>query len=82
MDDLPLPQEADRIAYLGVFDKAEDIVVCRAGFLLWCDLVKTTYQKYEEEQINRPTPNSSNLRTYAHIKTFDNGLPILRKDTA
>ena len=34
MDDLPLPQEADRIAYLGVFDKAEDIVVCRAGFLL------------------------------------------------
>ena len=44
MDDLPLPQEADRIAYLGVFDKAEDIVVCRAGFLLWGDLVKTTYK--------------------------------------
>lgn len=35
MDNLPLSQESDRIAYLGVFDKTEDIVVCRAC-LLFC----------------------------------------------
>ena len=34
MYDLTLSQEADRIAHLRVFDKAEDIVVGRPGFLL------------------------------------------------
>ena len=32
--DLALPQEADRIAHLRVFDEPEDIVVGRPGFLL------------------------------------------------
>ena len=51
----PCPQEADGICdFRNVPDNTEDIVIGCAGFLLWGDLVKTTYKKYEEEQINHP----------------------------
>ena len=42
MHDLPLPEEFYRVAYFRIFYKAQDIVVSCAGFLLCCDLVKTT----------------------------------------
>ena len=40
--DFPCTQEAYRVAYFLVMDKAEDIVIGGAGFLFCCDLVKTT----------------------------------------
>ena len=42
VDNLPLAEEADRIADLRVLDEAEDVVVGGAGFLLRCGLVRTT----------------------------------------
>lgn len=33
VDDLAFPQELDRIAYVGIVGKPQDIVICRAGFL-------------------------------------------------
>lgn len=42
MHNLPLPEELDRIADFRVFYKTQDVVIGCAGFLLCCDLVKTT----------------------------------------
>lgn len=46
VDDFPLSQETDDIVDVRVVGKAEDIVVGEAGFLLWCDLVRTTYSDF------------------------------------
>lgn len=40
MDHLPLPQEADRIADIVVFDHPQDIVIGGAGLLLGCQILK------------------------------------------
>ena len=45
MYNLALAQKTDRIAYFRIFDHAENIVVGCTGFLLWGDLVSTTYTK-------------------------------------
>lgn len=42
--DLPLAQEFDRFTNIRIIDKTQDIIVGRAGFLFWGDLVKTTYK--------------------------------------
>ncbi len=44
MDQFPLSQEADRLANIVVLNHPENVVVGGAGFLLWRDLVKTTYK--------------------------------------
>ena len=33
VDDLPLPQEADDVVYVGIIAKTQDVIVCDAGFL-------------------------------------------------
>ena len=43
VDHFPGPQEADGIIDIRVIGQAENVVVCRAGFLLCCDLVRTTF---------------------------------------
>ena len=40
--DFSLTQEADWVEDIRVVAKTDDVVVGRAGFLLWCDLVRTT----------------------------------------
>lgn len=40
MDDFPFPQEADRVADVGIFYDTQDVVVCRAGFLLGRQILK------------------------------------------
>ena len=42
VDDLPLPEEPDRIADLRILDQPEDVVIGESCFLFWCDLVRTT----------------------------------------
>ena len=37
VDDLPLTQEADHIVDIRVVGEAENIVIGKAGLLLWCD---------------------------------------------
>lgn len=44
VNDFPLSQVADGITYLRVSYHPQDIVIGGAGFLLWGDLVKTTYK--------------------------------------
>ena len=34
-----------RVAHIGVIHETQDVVICYAGFLLWGDLVSTTYTK-------------------------------------
>lgn len=41
--DFPLPQKADHVIHIRIIGQAEDIVVGEARFLLWCDLVRTTF---------------------------------------
>ena len=43
MDYLPLAQELDNVVYVRVIAEAQDVIVGDAGFLLWCDLVRTTF---------------------------------------
>lgn len=44
--DLPLAQEFDRLIYVRVIlAQSENVVVGRPSFLLWGDLVSTTYTK-------------------------------------
>ena len=43
--DFPFPQEPDGVCHLGILHQSEDIIVGGAGFLLWGDLVSTTYTK-------------------------------------
>lgn len=45
MNDLPFPEEADGIAHVRFLHQTQDVVVGGAGFLLWGDLVSTTYTK-------------------------------------
>ena len=45
MNDLPFPEEADGIAHIRLLHQTQDVVVGGAGFLLWGDLVSTTYTK-------------------------------------
>ena len=33
VDDLPLPQEADDVVYVGIIAETQDVIVCDAGFL-------------------------------------------------
>ena len=41
VDDLPGPEEFDGVADVRVVGEAEDVVIGHAGFLLWCDCVRT-----------------------------------------
>ena len=51
----PCTQETDRISnFRDISYYTENIIISGACFLFWGDLVKTTYKKYEEEQINHP----------------------------
>ena len=43
MDDLPFPQKPDDVVHIRVIGQAEDVVVGKAGFLLCCDLARTTF---------------------------------------
>ena len=43
VDDLPLPEELDDVPDVGVVYQAEDVVVAHAGFLLCCNLIRTTF---------------------------------------
>lgn len=42
VDDLPFPEEAERIAHIRLLHQTQDIVVGGAGFLLCCGFVSTT----------------------------------------
>lgn len=42
VNDLTGTQEADRIYNIGIFYHTKNIIIGGAGFLLWCDLVRTT----------------------------------------
>ena len=42
VDHLPGPQELDDIVDIRIVAQTQDVVVCRAGFLLCGDLVRTT----------------------------------------
>ena len=43
VDHLPGPQELDDIVDIRIVAQTQDVVVCRAGFLLCCDRVRTTF---------------------------------------
>ena len=43
VNDFPLTQEADDVAYIRVIRQTENVVVGKAGLLFWCDLVRTTF---------------------------------------
>ena len=45
VNDLTGTQEADRIYNIGIFYHTKNIIIGGAGFLLWHDLVSTTYTK-------------------------------------
>ncbi len=42
VDDLPLPQEADHVVHIRVVRETEDVVIGDAGFLLCCNVIRTT----------------------------------------
>lgn len=42
VNDLTLTQELDRVAYIGVVDQAQQVIVSCARFLLWCMADGTT----------------------------------------
>ena len=42
VNDLALTQELDRVAYIGVVDQAQQVIVSCARFLLWCMADGTT----------------------------------------
>ena len=43
VDDLPLPQEADDVVHVRIIAETQDVIVCDAGLLFWCDRVRTTF---------------------------------------
>ena len=43
VDHFPGPQELDDIVDIRIVAQTQDVVVCRAGFLLCCDRVRTTF---------------------------------------
>lgn len=43
MDNLAFPEEANDIIYVRIVRQAENVVIGEARFLLWCDLVRTTF---------------------------------------
>ena len=43
VDDLPLPQEADDVVHVRIIAETQDVIVCDAGLLFWCDSVGTTF---------------------------------------
>ena len=43
VDDLPLPQEADDVVHVRIIAEMQDVIVCDAGLLFWCDSVRTTF---------------------------------------
>lgn len=45
MNNFPFPQEFDGFTDIIILDNAQDIVIGAPGFLLWHDLVSTTYTK-------------------------------------
>jgi len=45
MNDLALTEIADWITDFRIFDKTQNIIVGQTRFLLWGDLVSTTYTK-------------------------------------
>ena len=46
MDNLAFPEEANDIIYVRIVRQAENVVIGEARFLLWCDLVRTTYSAF------------------------------------
>ena len=46
--DLPLTQELDGILNVGIIDKAQDVVVGDAGFLLCCNRKSTSFCAAEQ----------------------------------
>lgn len=43
VNDLPLTEELNDIAHIGVIDEPQNVVVGYAGFLLWYDFVSTIF---------------------------------------
>ena len=37
VDDFPFPQEADHVVHIRIVRQAQDVVVGKAGLLLWCN---------------------------------------------
>ena len=46
VDDFPGPQELDDIIDIRIIAQTKDVIVCRAGLLLCCDRVSTTFLRY------------------------------------
>lgn len=42
MNQFALTQETNGISYLRIFYQTKEVIIGSAGFLLWCDCVKTT----------------------------------------
>ena len=47
VDDFPGPQELDDIIDIRIIAQTKDVIVCRAGLLLWCDGVRTTCFRFK-----------------------------------
>ena len=52
MDDFPFPQKTDDVVHVWIVGQAEDVVVGKAGFLLWYNLKSTTlWPKMAKNQV-------------------------------
>lgn len=43
VDDLPLPQEADDVVYVGIIAETQDVIVGDPGLLFCCNHIRTTF---------------------------------------
>ena len=50
VDDLALAQEADHVIDIRIIGQAENIVIGKAGLLLCCDLLRTTFSSRAKEK--------------------------------
>lgn len=48
VNDLALAQVADRVTDFRIFHEAQNIVIGKAGFLLWCYLVRITNNSFNK----------------------------------
>ena len=51
VDNLPFTQKTDHIIDVRIIRQTEDIVIGKAGLLLWCDLVRTTFSDKVKKKV-------------------------------